>query len=303
MLTIVTCLRSRAVSSNWGYHVWLLQRTLDSLLAQTHPDFRIIVVCHEIPEIPQLKDPKVHGLSVSFSPPARNNDEMCADKVLKLTAGIAAALEQGTDYVMFADGDDLVSNRVAGFVAERPGTNGWFSNTELFYRYGGNLVRRYDLPHTHAGPNVIVRANALRFADASDTSEFWRRAVSSNDDDRYIQALVANGPRVNTLAAIGHTKYRALLDSMGCSLEPLPFVASVVILNPDSTSNVPGGEGSAVDASPQKYPLWRKKISRAKQVLQSAHTLRWLTPAMRQEFSIPVGGAVPPEFRTGGLPC
>jgi hypothetical protein len=276
---------------------------LDSLLAQTHPDFRIIVVCHEIPEIPQLKHPKIHALSVSFSPPARNNDEMCADKVLKLTAGITVALERGTDYVMFADGDDLVSNRIADFVAQRPGGNGWFSNSEFFHRYGGTLVRRYDLPSDHAGPNVIVRAEALRFADASDTSEFWRGAVSSIDNERYIQALVSRGPRVNTLAAIGHTKYLALLESEGCSLQPLPFVASIVILNPDSTSNVSGGEGSAVDGALQRHPLWRKKLSRIKQVVRAAHTLRLLTPAMRKEFSVPANDGVPPAFRTNGLPC
>lgn len=302
MLSMVTCLRSRAVSRNWDHHVWLLQRTLDSMLAQTHPDFRIVVVCHEIPDIPQLKHPKVNALSVAFSPPLRNNDEMCADKVLKLTAGAEWALQRGTDYVMFADGDDLVSNRIASFVAERPGANGWFSNSEYFFRYGGKVLRRNDMVPGRSGPTVIVHGKALRFADALDSSELWHRVVSAGENERFVEALASRGLKVNTLAAVGHTKYVNFLDSIGSPIEALPFVASIVILHPDSTSNVPGGKGSSCDFSPPRHPLWRRKLSRLMQVVRQLPTLRVLNLGLRAEFSVPGDGDLPAEFRVGGIP-
>lgn len=302
MLTIVTCLRSRAVSRQWDYHVWLLQRTLESLLAQSNPDFRIVVVCHEIPDVPQLKHPKVHAVSVAFSPPARNNDEMCADKALKLTAGVDWALERGTDYVMFVDGDDLVSNRVCSFAEEHRGANGWFSGAEFFYNYGGRILKRNERVPIHSGPAVIVRAEALRFADASDSSEFWHRAVSAGGNERYLQSLILRGPRVSTLAAIGHTKYVDLFNSEGRPLQPLPFVAIIMIQHPDSTSNVAGGEGSRIDGASSRRPLWRRKLSRVKRVVGALTTLRLMTSSLRAEFSVLKDEAVPREFRTGGLP-
>src|SRR5438132_5315231 len=84
MLAIITALRSRLLAKEWDYHVWLLQRTLDSILAQTNDAFVIAVVCHEKPRIPQAGHHRVHFLSVEFDPPQRNNDDMCVDKVLKL---------------------------------------------------------------------------------------------------------------------------------------------------------------------------------------------------------------------------
>lgn len=300
-VTVVTCLRSRAVSRSWEYHVLLLQRTLDSLLAQADSAFRIIVVCHEVPDIPQLRHPRVHALSVDFSVPERDNDEMCADKVLKLTAGVDLALTQGTDYVMFADGDDLVSNRIGPFVAANDGAPGWFSNSEYFHHYGSRWLRRHQMQPERSGPIIIVRAEFLRFADATDPEQFWHRSVSQESSERYLRALAARGPRVNTLAAVGHTNYVALLKSEGVRLEPLPFIPSVVILHSDSTSNVAGDAGSKADGSGSHISSWRKKASCFKQFLTTVPDLRPVTPSLQKEFSIPTESQRTSQSREGVL--
>src|SRR2546426_9381718 len=115
MLYIVTSFRARALARDWDHHVWLLERTLDSMLAQTDSDFRVVVVCHEIPAVQQRGHSKIKFLPVSFPPPERNNDDMCADKVLKLSAGIEWAIEAGCDYVMFTDADDLVNRNLCAW--------------------------------------------------------------------------------------------------------------------------------------------------------------------------------------------
>ena len=76
-----------APTKNWDYHVWLLGRTNNTILAQTNDSFIVAVVCHEKPEVPQAKHPKLHFLPVDFPPPQRDHSDMCVDKVLKLSVG------------------------------------------------------------------------------------------------------------------------------------------------------------------------------------------------------------------------
>ena len=92
MIAFVTSFRARALAQDWDYHVWLLERTILSMLAQSRGECHVLVACHEVPDIALARDPRVRFLSVKFDPPARNNDDMCVDKVLKLTAGARWAL-------------------------------------------------------------------------------------------------------------------------------------------------------------------------------------------------------------------
>jgi len=120
MLTFIISMRARALSQDWGYHTWLLERTLDSILAQTNPEFDVVVVCHDIPEIPQAKHAAVHMLKVDFPLPRRENSDMTVDKVLKISRGVEWAIARGSDYVMYVDADDLVSRHLSEFVATHP---------------------------------------------------------------------------------------------------------------------------------------------------------------------------------------
>lgn len=113
MLTFIVSMRARALSKDWALHTRLLQCTLNSILAQTHPAFDVVVVCHDVPDIPQARHSAVHTLSVDFPPPQRTNDDMCADKVLKISRGVEWAMARGSEYVMFVDADDLVSRRLS----------------------------------------------------------------------------------------------------------------------------------------------------------------------------------------------
>src|SRR5207248_11018267 len=105
ILTFIISMRARALAQDWDYHTWLLECTLDSILAQTNPEFNVVVACHDIPEFPQAKNPAVHMLQVQYQLPQRNFEDMLVDKVLKLTSGVDWAIARGSDYVMFVDAD------------------------------------------------------------------------------------------------------------------------------------------------------------------------------------------------------
>lgn len=273
MLGIVTCLRAKTLAHNWDLHVWLLQRTLKSMLAQTDESFRVVVACHEIPDIPEASHSKVHFLPLDIPIPQRNLDDMCVDKVLKLTAGIDFAIAQGCDYVMFADGDDLVSRHISELVATNVGHSGWYATVEYFYRYGGKWVRKYTLPGWQSGPTIIVRSDLLRF----------------EPDSRY------RGERVNTLAAAGHTEYPRHMSSHGNPLQSLPFAGSVVIVHDDSVSHSPDG---IVQNNHQHSPL-KVGLSRMKNGARTLPKIRPLTGTMRRDYTIPTSEEIHHLYRNG----
>ena len=269
------------------------------MLAQTRGEFCVVVACHEIPDTPLTSEPRVHFLSVNFPPPARNNDDMCVDKVLKLSSGIAWALAQGCDYLAFNDADDLVSNRIGGFVADHHGETGWYCGSEMFYSYGGRLARYFDIPGTAAGPCVIVRADLITFATPPFSGP-WSELVLNGGEANYLTLLARHQEKVNVLAAVGIAHYRKFMIGEGHPLEPLPFPANVVINHPDSTSFVAGGVGSYESVGSSRRAAWRKLLSRMAQRIKWLPTLRFVTKPLRREFMIPDDSEIPRQYRVGG---
>jgi hypothetical protein len=258
-------MRARALARDWGHHTRLLQHALDSILAQTNPAFDVVVVCHDIPEIPQAKHGAVHMLTVDFPPPEKNNDDMCIDKVLKISRGVEWAIARGSDYVMFVDADDLVSRRLSEFVAAHPGDNGWYFYTGYVHRYGDRCMRKHTPHHLICGTGVIVRTNLLRFGK----SDFCR------------------GQRANTLAAAGIENYLAHLAEQGTPIQSLPFPGAVYVLHTDSTSEIPGGSGYRFGDPRTRRPLWRRVAGWGKRTAKRIPNMRPVTAALRTEFSVP----------------
>ena len=282
MLGFVTSLRARAVARDWGRHVWLLERTVDSMLATGTRD--VVVVCHEPPPIAQANDPRVAMVPLDVPVPARNNDAMCVDKVLKVSAGIATLQSRGVRYIGICDADDLVHRELGEFIASRDGENGWYAPVMLTYAYGGRWIRRRVMPDAIAGPFAIVRADLLRF-DEPPFRGWWVDDLRADREDAYLATLAAERRPVCTMVAAGHPRYCELLAREGRPLAALPFSAHLMINHDDSTSSVEGGAGSA------QRPT-------AAQIVRHAHhwvpQLRPLTAAMRRDFTIPF--AVPDAY-------
>lgn len=74
MLTFVIPVKSERVSSNWSKFCRLFERTLISVCNQTDTNFKVIVVCHEIPQI-EFKHNNVCYLHADFEPPIPRQSE------------------------------------------------------------------------------------------------------------------------------------------------------------------------------------------------------------------------------------
>jgi hypothetical protein len=91
----------------------------------------VVVVCNVRPRI-AYDDPRVVYHVVDFPPPSADRkaeigiEAFLRDKGTKLLAGMLRAKSLASSYFMIFDADDLVSQRLAGFVNARPGTPGWY---------------------------------------------------------------------------------------------------------------------------------------------------------------------------------
>jgi hypothetical protein len=275
LLGFVTSLRARAVARDWTRHVWMLERTVDSMLATGTQD--VVVVCHEPPPIAQASDPRVTVMPLDVPVPQRNNDAMCVDKVLKVSAGIAALQTRGVRYIGICDADDLVHRELGAFIAARDGGHGWYAPVMLTYAYGGRWIRRRVMPEAIAGPFAVVRADLLQFAEPPFHG-WWVERARADGEDAYLAALAAAGRAICAMVAAGHTRYCDVLAREGHPLAPLPFNAHLMINHDDSTSTVEGGAGTAQRPSPAQI---------ARHAYRWVPELRPLTSAMRRDFAIP----------------
>jgi hypothetical protein len=290
MIAFITSFRARALARDWDHNVMMLERAVQSILAQVHGKSCVVVACHEIPETPLARESRVHFLPVNFSPPARTNNDMCVDKVLKLSVGAHWARAQGYQYVVFTDADDLVSNRIVKFIADHSDENGWYCPAVMFYTYGGRFMRFVAFRGAFAGPCLIVRTNLLQF-EAPPFLGSWTKLVIADGESNYLELLGRHGQMVNTLAAVGLGRYREYMTNEGYPLGPLPFPPIVMINHADSTSLVGGGQGSY-------QPVGLHTVLRRS--LKWLPSVRFLTRSVRNEFLIPPNNEIPNRYRRQG---
>lgn len=300
MIAMLTSFRARALSRDWAHHVWLLERTVESMLAQTAGDVVVVIGCHDIPESDLTRNPKVHFVTAPFPVPQRDNDDMCVDKVLKLSIAARWAVENGAAYIMFNDADDLVSNRIGSLVANGGGAAGWYSTSEYFYTYGGRWMRDKKMHGMDSGPLVIARTDLLEF-EVPPYRGAWAGIVREGGEERYLGFLARHGVSTCVLAAAGLQHFRTYMEARGHPLLPMPFAGNVVINHSDSTSHVSGGIGSyAHGRGAGARPRWRVMLGRARQCARWLPTMRRLTSRHRQEFSIPPDAEIPPAYLNRG---
>jgi hypothetical protein len=110
MLAFIVPIKSKRIAKSWDYVSRLFERTLRSLCAQTSREFKVIVVCHELPAI-TFDHPAVSYIEADWEPPPISEfNALLKDKGRKLAAGISAARrfaptrESGSPRLVLRDG-------------------------------------------------------------------------------------------------------------------------------------------------------------------------------------------------------
>jgi len=258
MLYFVIPLRAASTTSDWLGVCRLLERTLASACGQLHDSYRVVIVCHDRPLGVHIPD-HCEFVDVSFPPPLLEPTDngrvrlfrMHSDKGRKLLRGLERVRSVPESYVMFLDADDLVSNRLAGFVAEHAGSNGWFIDRgyrmDEKFRHVVFWRRRF---YEECGSSYVIRSSLAPFPERlDDTLDF---------KDYFVRRYV------------GHAYVRDDLAKRGTPLDPLPFYGAIYSFN---GQNIYASEYRRSDS------LWRNA---ARLVLKG----RWVTSPLRREFGI-----------------
>ncbi|MGA1194381.1 MAG: hypothetical protein ACO3ZG_08405 [Kiritimatiellia bacterium] len=196
---------------------------------------------------------------MNFAAPALGRSEdpghrlfvMHTDKGLKMLYGLARARQDRRAYVMFLDADDLVSNRLAGFVADHHGHHGWYF--EKGYRLNEStppvLFWRHKFYH-ECGSSYILRGDLAPFPDqineAADLNDYFVR--------RYVV----------------HAYVKDDFERRGKLLSPLPFYGAIYTFN--------GQNFFAND--------YRKKDGKARAWMRNLVKSVRISDSLREEFGL-----------------
>lgn len=242
----------------------VLERTARSICGQANSDFRLVIVYNDKPEISfthenlfflhfpyaevlldKISDweERKHWYSPVFA-------ERMMDKSRKIIFGCQKAKELGCTYLMGVDSDDLVSCKLAGFVAQHAGSRkaGWRVNKGYVYEEGAALAVKNTSIWEMNGSTHIIRKDLVHIPDFETDFKLFSYSLFQS--------------HVYT--------FQRLIDFEKVNLDSLPFYGVVYLIHDNNYSEVKR------IISTNALKLFLKKMIRGK----------IFTSALRREFGL-----------------
>lgn len=212
MLYFLIPLRSKKTTTDWPKISYLLNLTLVSIFNQTNPNFKVMIACHEIPDIQPEFLKKVSIFQVDYPAPLTQEEQM-TDKYYKKRLMMKEMLKHNGGFIMFTDADDLVSNRLAAFVDEDANRNidGWYFENGYEYHFDQKIIKNAPKFHHVCGTSYII------YFKPSELPASWEFTGYSREN-KY-------------LFDHGHNEWLARLTEAGKTLKPLPFRGAMYVIN------------------------------------------------------------------------
>jgi hypothetical protein len=207
MVRFIVPLQSPKVSGNWEKVSRLCNLTLKSIVAQTNPNFEVVLVCNE-PPLKYEDHPQIKVILTDLPAPMEEGQPRMKDKWKKVRIGLAYYLRSPDSYYVVVDADDRVNNQLVEFVLKVDYKPGWYFDKGLIYDWGFPWFYkrlRFDL---------ICGTSSVVFCPTN--------LLPTGADDVAEQCFIVT---------YGHTRIKDYFDSRSKPLKPLPFYGSVYILN------------------------------------------------------------------------
>lgn len=222
MLYFIVPFKSRVVCNDWGKSCRLLEQTLRSICGQTDDQFKVCVICHELPVL-KFDSCKIEYYTVPFSSPVfeggLDSEDVIfsqrSDKGRKCIFGLSIARKDHAEYIMFVDSDDFISNKISALVHSEHHPNGWFF--DCGYRMDESLRwivyprRRFN---HECGSSYVLKTEKAPFPEILD--------YSLGFDDYYIRRYEV------------HAYIEECFRKEGCPLAVLPFPGAIYLFNDQS---------------------------------------------------------------------
>ena len=222
MIIFITSIRHPLNSANYTEVLRLFKASLKSVCNQSDPDFRVIVVCNERPEI-GFMDERVDYVLADFPPPSLHQGPRTAmealrkDKGSKYALGLLAARKYTPDYVMFFDADDFVHRSIAKFCNSRTGENGWYVENGYVYCASSLIYGRLDNFYKWCGTCNIVNYALMSLPENLSITSSLEEIVDSVDE--YFLYMILGA----------HPFTASYFNKRGTPLSPLPFRAAIYV--------------------------------------------------------------------------
>jgi hypothetical protein len=261
-LTFIIPVRHQDNAKDWSRLKANLTQTLASVSNQTADCWRAIVVANEGADLPAL--PKnVEALRVTFPPNLLHEkgnatqeefyEAFRIDKGRRVLAAMVAA--EPTSHFMIVDDDDLVSGRLADFVARNRGSYGWVVKQGYIWTDQGSYLFAYPDLNGLCGSTLIIRSDLYELP-----------AVAAEWPDERIKEMLGS-----------HRQIGLLLEQAGTPLAPLPFPGAIYRIGHAGNHS---GKGGIADEYFWNRRYIRQPIAFTKNLLR----LRPITKEVRQEF-------------------
>jgi hypothetical protein len=241
MIVFLTSIRNPLNTNDYSRVERLFDISVQSVCSQTSADFRVVVVCNQRPQV-SCQDPRIHYHVVDFPPPSLDRKSatgmhaVCRDKGTKLISGCLYARRFDPDYIMLFDADDLVSARVAQFLNAHRGGDGWYVNAGFNLSMTTMRIRRKAGLIRYCGSSVVFNPRVLYALTSAE------QGLSENSTQEQILALLPANI-VNWVFG-DHKHVRRFFADRGHPLQPLPFAASVWVLQTgENHSDTDGADG------------------------------------------------------------
>ena len=262
MLVFIIPLKSAKVSDLWEQASKLFERTVRSVCNQTSSEYRVIVVCHQRPEI-EFEHPYITYVEVDFPPPTweagvdKGYQSKVTDKYKKLFIGLVHASQFSPTHIMFVDADDCVNKNLAKFVSQNPESNGWIFDRGYEYVDGRkSILLRQKGFNYRCGTSAIVRYDLI----APDEN-----TKVDNIDHQWLY----HGRAIEQK-----------LQNKGYSWDILPFPGSVYIT--DNGSNMTNQKNVQL----QRANSISKKLRVYLRIVAKSFLSQPLTDSIRDEFGL-----------------
>ena len=202
MLVFIIPVKSPQLSKSWDHVSKLFERCIRSVCNQTSANFRVIVVCHEKPQI-EFSHPHITYIEVDFPPPAPDGKSKGIDKLRKILLGLNYARQLNPSHAMNVDADDCVSKHLAKLVEQNPQSNGWFVDKGYVYEDGSKILyfKRKDF-HQWCGTCNIVRYDLIDIPERIEDAWInFKKYYCSHR--RLVKKLAQQGTPLNRLPFSG----------------------------------------------------------------------------------------------------
>ncbi len=265
MLGFVIAFRAKRKSKNWEEDFSLLKNTLKSVCNQEDQNFKVYLVYTDLPKIEMhpkilpLKFPyefiekkELFDAAILHDPQydVENNKrvEFDYDKSKRILFGCNAARKDRCDFIMSVDADDLISNRIAGFV-----------NSNLSEKFGWFV----DIGYIRTGTNQLLIRVKNGLSDINGSSNIVRTDFIPMPD--FNSRLVSDFAFFHWHSWLKHRLKKQFNDT----LKPLPFSGTIYVLHDSSLSGYKGFLKKQFIKTFFKYIMYGE----------------WLTQKKRKEFA------------------